>query len=250
MIVIKDNNACRKMKEAGTLLSQLFDELVVCIEPGMSTLELDSIIEKKLVNRQLVSQSKGYMGYRHASCISLNDEVVHGVPHEERIISTGDLVKVDVCASFKGYCADMARCFTVGRVQGGVTQLISAAQEALNKGIEKAVVGGRLGDICHAIQCTIEEYGFGIVRDFAGHGIGARMHEDPEILNYGRAGEGPVLKAGMAFAIEPMITMGKHHVYVMADGWTARTVDGSLAAHVEDTVIITDNGPDIVTRVS
>ena len=250
MIVIKDNNACDKMRAAGALLSQLFGELGACIEPGISTLKLDSIIEKKLHKRGLISQSKGYMGYRHVSCISLNDEVVHGVPHENRIISNGDLVKVDVCAAYKGYCADMARCFTVGNVEGSVTELVSAAQRALNEGIGKAVAGGRLGDICQAIQRTVEGYGFGVVRDFAGHGIGACMHEDPEILNYGRAGDGPELKAGMAFALEPMITMGKYHVYVMDDGWTARTVDGSLAAHIEDTVIITDHGPEVVTRMA
>lgn len=250
MITIKDKQAQEKMIVAGELLGALFVEIGDLILPGMSTLELDTIIESGLEKKKLVSQSKGYKGYKHVSCISINDEVVHGVPNLKKIIKSGDLVKIDVCASWKGYCADMARCFFAGKESNAKAQeLVSVALLALDKGIEYAVPGGRLGDISFAIQQTIEKFNFGIVRDFAGHGIGRSMHEEPEILNYGRAGEGALIKVGMCFAIEPMITLGDSGIYIMPDRWTARTVDGSLAAHVEDTVIITDNGPRITTRL-
>ena len=163
----------------------------------------------------------------------------------------GDLVKVDVCASWNGYCADMARSFFVGEpLTEEAKKLVEVARQALDKGIEKACVGNRLSDISSAIQHEVEKYGFGVVRDFAGHGIGKKMHEEPEVLNYGRPGCGPILKEGMTLAIEPMITAGKYAVYVAPDGWTVKTVDGSLAAHVEDTIAITNTGPIILTRKS
>jgi methionyl aminopeptidase len=251
MITIKNRQEQEKMIAAGELLSSVFLELNDLVVPDMSTFELDVIIETKLKQKKLVSQSKGYKGYKHASCISVNDEVVHGVPSNKKAIKNGDLVKVDVCAAFNGYCADMTRCFFVGKdISKQASELVDVANLALNSGIEFAKPGGRLGDISHAIQQVIEKYNFGIVRDFAGHGIGRSMHEDPEILNYGEAGKGILLKVGMAFALEPMITLGNGSVYIMPDRWTARTIDGSLAAHVEDTVIVTDNGPLVTTRLS
>jgi methionyl aminopeptidase len=248
MITIKNKVVIRKMEQAGQLLLEIFDELAAVIRPGMSTLELDQWIEQQQVKRELVSQSKGYKGYRHVSCISVNDEVVHGVPRAGTIIKMGDLVKVDVCVAWRGYCADMARGFFVGPATPQAIKLIETAQRALDKGIEQAVPGKRLSDISAAIQAAVEAEGFGIVRDFAGHGIGKRMHEEPEILNYGQPGKGPVLRAGMTFALEPMITMGKHGVYITEDGWTVKTEDKSLAAHVEDTIVITESGPRILTR--
>jgi methionyl aminopeptidase len=199
----------------------------------------------------LVSQTKGYKGYKHVCCISINDEVVHGVPDAKKILREGDLVKVDVCAALDGYCADMTRCFFVGASGSDeARRLVDTAYAALDKGIEKAVSGNRLSDISAAIQQEVERQGFGVVRIFAGHGIGKRMHEEPEILNYGIPGRGPLLQVGMAFALEPMITYGHHDVYITRDGWTAKTVDKSLAAHVEDTVIITEHGPRVITRAA
>lgn len=235
------------MAHAGSLLSEILSAVEQEIRPGVSTAEIDAWIEQQLQQKGLISSVKGYMGYKHVSCISLNDEVVHGVPRSDRFLQLGDLVKIDVCASWNGYCADMARSFFVGQPSEQAKKLVAVAQQALKAGIEKARVGNKLSDISAAIQEEVERYGFGVVRDFAGHGIGMRMHEEPEILNYGKAGKGPLLREGMTFAIEPMITAGKYPVYVTNDGWTVKTVDQSLAAHVEDTIAITNAGPVILT---
>lgn len=247
MIQIKNKASIQKMAQAGSLLSGILSAVEQMIRPGISTAEIDGWIEQELHKNGLVSSVKGYMGYRHVSCISVNDEVVHGVPRADRFLLLGDLVKIDVCASWNGYCADMARCFFVGQPSEQAKKLVDVAQQALKAGIEKARVGNKLSDISAAIQEVVEKHGFGVVRDFAGHGIGMRMHEEPEILNYGKAGRGPLLKEGMTFAIEPMITAGKYDVYVTQDDWTVKTVDHSLAAHVEDTIVITSTGPVILT---
>jgi len=249
MISIKNKTSISKMFQAGRLLAEMFKMLEPLIRPGVSTLKIDSLIENYLNKKGLVSKTKGFRDYKHVCCVSINDEVVHGIPKTYKIIQTGDLVKVDVCASWNGYCADMARSFLVGDEQDSEKKrLILVAQKALDKGIEQAQVGNRLSDISAAIQQEIERHGFAVVRDFAGHGIGKRMHEEPEVLNYGKPGKGIVLQAGMAFAIEPMVTMGDYKVYITEDGWTAKTIDKSLAVHVEDTIVITDSGPKILTR--
>jgi len=238
------------MHEAGQFLAGILRDIKPLIQPGLTTIEIDTFVSKQLNEKGLVSCTKGYHGYRHVCCVSVNDEVVHGVPSAKRALKEGDLVKIDVCASYKGYCADMARCFVVGMPSSRQKKLIAVAQQALDKGIAKAIPGNRLTDISAAIQEEVERHGFGVVRDFAGHGIGQEMHEDPEILNYGRPGRGPVLRPGMSFAIEPMITDGNYEVYVTNDGWTVKTVDKSLAAHVEDTIVITQQKPRILTRQS
>ncbi len=247
MITIKNTYAQERMAVAGSLLAELFEILRDWIEPGMTTLKVDSFIAEYLKKHKMISCTKGYMGYRHSSCISLNDEVVHGVPSETKL-GKNDLVKIDICASYDGYCADMARPFYLGTPPKDVAHLLATAQQALDEGITCARPGERLGTLSSTIQYIVEQQGYGVVREFAGHGIGKKMHEDPEILNYGKAGCGPVIKPGMAFAIEPMITMGDHRIYILDDGWTVKTIDKSLAAHVEDTVIVTDNGPKIITR--
>ena len=254
MIVIKNKGVIRKMRHAGFLLASLFDKLHTVLRPGMDTQSVDNWIAEVLDRVGLVSRTKGYLGYKHVSCISLNSEVVHGVPSTEVKLRAGDLVKVDVCASWKGYCADMARSFFVecdgvsSEKPIGAVKLVEAARLALDNGIAKCRAGTFLSDISREIQKTVEKHGFGVVRDFAGHGIGKSMHEAPEILNYGTPGRGPVLQAGMTFALEPMITAGEYDVYVANDGWTVRTVDKSLAAHVEDTVLVTNGDPEILTR--
>jgi len=249
MIVIKDISAFESMRITGQLLAQLFVELERSVVPGVTTLDIDAHIDRYLSAHGLVSQSKGYMGYKHASCISLNDVVVHGVPSSSQKLVVGDMVTIDVCAQFRGYCADMARCFFVGEVSSEAKKLVEVTQCSLDAGIAQAVPGARISDISAAIQKVVESAGFGVVRDFAGHGIGRKMHEAPEILNYGKPGRGPVIREGMAFALEPMVTFGKYDVYVERDGWTARTVDKSLAAHIEDTVIVTAHGPQVITRL-
>lgn len=247
MIVIKNKSAISKMETAGRLLSGIMHEVQGLIQPGVTTAALDQWVQDQQKRKGLVSLMKGYKGYGHVTCISVNDVVVHGVPGEIPL-QDGDLVKIDVCAAWQGYAADMARCFHVGTPTMAAQQLVKVAWSALNKGIDQARVGNRLSDISAAIQTEVEAAGYGVVRTFAGHGIGKQMHEEPEILNYGKPGRGPVLRHGMAFAIEPMITAGSYEVYIASDGWTAKTKDGSLAAHVEDTVVITDAGPQIITR--
>jgi methionyl aminopeptidase len=248
MITIKNKQAIAKMEQAGAFLATIFEKLALHVQPGVTTLALDTWIAEQLKAHELVSKMKGYRGYKHVSCISVNDEVVHGVPVATKTLQPGDLVTVDVCASWKDYCADMARVFFVGAGAPDKQKLADVAQLALNKGIAQARVGNRLSDISAAIQQEVEAHGFGVVRDFAGHGIGKRMHEDPEVLNYGKPGKGPLLQPGMALALEPMITAGHYAVYVTDDGWTVKTTDKSWAAHVEDTVIITSGEPLVVTR--
>lgn len=250
MIIIKNQASLEKMAKAGHIIATIFEQIPDKLKPGVTALEIDNWIDVYIQKAGLISATKGYKGYRHASCISVNDEVVHGVPRADRILQDGDLVSIDICASWQGYHADAARSYQVGTPNEKVTQFIAAAQDALDEGISKVCVGNRLTDISNAIQKVVERRGYGVIRDFAGHGIGRSMHEDPEILNYGPSGRGPVLRSGMAFAIEPMITMGNHRVFIDRDGWTAKTFDKSLAAHVEDTVVVTDNGPQVLTRKS
>ncbi len=249
MITIKNSYAQERMATAGYLLALLFEKLREWIAPGMTTLSIDAFIEEYLRVNKLRSSTKGYLSYKHSSCISVNDEVVHGVPTDTTKLKEGDLVKVDVCVSYDGYCADMARPFFLGTPSHEVARFMSIAQSALDKGITHARPDERLSSLSAAIQTEVETAGYGVVREFAGHGIGKKMHEEPEILNYGKPGCGPVIQKGMAFAIEPMITMGDYHVYVLNDGWTVKTVDKSLAMHVEDTVIVTEDGPRIITRL-
>jgi len=249
-MAVKNMQALEKMRMAGRLLADIFENISSKIQVGTTTAALDAWIESELNKRQLVSQSKGYKGYKHVSCISVNTVVVHGVPSAQVVLQSGDLVKVDVCAAWQGYCADMARCYIVDNVGNQqVEHLKMVAQQALDKGIAQAVEGNRLFDISAAIQNHVEHFGYGIVRDFAGHGIGKRMHEDPDVPNFGTAGTGMRLRAGMTFAIEPMITQGSYEVYIDRDGWTVKTKDGSLAAHVEDTVVVGEHGPEILTRL-
>ena len=250
-MVIKSKDAIFKMKTAGQLLAGIFEKVKKIIQPGVTTLMIDQCIADQLKKNNLVSQSKGYMGYKHVSCISVNQVVVHGVPSNQVVLKKGDLEKVDVCAAWRGYCADMARAYVVGGVEPTVEmkKFIDTAKQSLQAGIDQAVVGNKLFDISNAIQQVIEKQGYGVVRDFAGHGIGKNMHEEPDVPNFGKKGTGMILRAGMTFAIEPMITMGHYDVHVIKDGWTVETTDKSLAMHVEDTVLITSNGPEILTRL-
>ncbi len=247
---VKNQYAIEKMKTAGQFLAEIFENIHTVIQPNQTTARIDVWIEQALEQRGLVSQSKGYHGYRHVSCISINDVVVHGVPSEQIILQMGDLVKVDVCAAWQGYCADMARGFIVGDVaQESKQRILAVASQALDLGIAQAVSGNRLYDISAAIQQHVEQQGYGIVRDFAGHGIGQKMHEQPDVPNFGIAGTGMRLQEGMTFAIEPMITQGDYRIVIDADGWTARTKDGKLAAHVEDTIVVGKHGVEILTRL-
>ena len=195
----------------------------------------------------MTAAEKGYCGYPASVCVSINDEVVHGIPSKKRILQDGDIVSVDLVVENKGYMADAARTYGVGTISPQAARLIETAERAFYEGIKYAKEGFRLSDVSHAIQSVVEGEGFGVIRDFVGHGIGREMHEDPQIPNFGKAGKGPRLQRGMTLAIEPMICEGDWEVDVLLDDWTAVTVDGGLAAHYENTVVITDGEPELLT---
>ena len=235
------------MREAGKVTGLILNELKELIRPGMSTMEIDRFVEKTVKAHGMTAAEKGYCGYPASVCTSVNEEVVHGIPSKKRILREGDIVSVDLVVEYKGYMADAARTYAVGKISPEAELLIKTAEEAFWKGIEFAKPGYRLSDISHNIQTVVEGRGFGVIRDFVGHGIGSDMHEDPQIPNYGKPGKGPRLQAGMTLAIEPMICQGSYEVDVLLDDWTAVTVDGGLAAHYENTVVITDGEPELLT---
>jgi methionyl aminopeptidase len=249
MIVIKNKIAIEKMRKAGKLLAQIMYEVTDDIVEGVSTFEIDCLIEQRMKNLGLVPVCKGYGGYKYASCISLNDVVIHGVPSKDIILKSGDFVKIDVVGAYRDYCADMTRYFFVGKVSQDVEKIAQVAQKALDKAIEIVKIGKQISDLSAVIQDEVEGSSFHVVRRFAGHGIGKKIHEDPDIPNYRVPGSNILLQEGMTLAIEPMITQGSFEVKVMKDGWTVKTIDGGLSAHVEDTVLVTKNGPEILTRL-
>jgi methionyl aminopeptidase len=248
-IVIKNKNALDKMYAAGQKLALVMQEVESIIVSGVNTEYIDAFVEERMLFAGLTPECKGYAGYRHATCISLNDIVIHGVPSKEKVLKSGDFVKIDVVGSYKGYCADMTRYFFIGTVNPVAYKMAQTAQRALDRAIEAIKPGCYLSDISALIQKEVERDGFGVVRVFCGHGIGKTMHEGPDIPNFGTAGRGPLLQDGMTLAIEPMIAQNSYDVVVESDGWTVRTVDGGLAAHVEDTIAVTNDGARILTRL-
>ncbi len=247
MIIIKSKQELDLMREAGKVCGQILRDLKDLIKPGISTLEIDRFVEKTVREHGMTAAEKGYCGYPASVCVSINDEVVHGIPSKKRHLKEGDIVSCDLVVEYKGYMADAARTYPVGQVSPEAAHLIETAERAFFNGIAYAKPGYRLQDISHAIQETVEGEGFGVIRDFVGHGIGSEMHEDPQIPNVGKAGKGPRLQPGMTLAIEPMITQGTWEVDILEDDWTAVTLDGGLAAHYENTVVITDGEPELLT---
>ena len=247
MIIIKSKQELELMREAGKVTAYILRELEQFMKPGVATIEIDRFVEKTVKEHGMIAAEKGYCGYPASICVSINDEVVHGIPSEDRILQDGDIVSVDLVVEHKGYMADAARTFGVGNISDEAKHLIETAERAFFEGIKYAREGHRLSDISHAIQSVVEGEGFGVIRDFVGHGIGHEMHEDPQIPNYGKPGKGPRLQRGMTLAIEPMICEGDWEVDVLLDDWTAVTVDGGLSAHYENTVVITDGEPELLT---
>jgi methionyl aminopeptidase len=247
-IVLKNARAFEKMRIAGRLLGFIVASLENEICTGMSSANLDALVEKKMRMVGLVPVCIGYHGYRHATCISVNDVVIHGVPSASVIFKSGDCVKVDVVGSYQGYCVDMARTFFVGLVSDQVRKMRETAQLALDEAIAMVKPGVMIGSIAARIQEIVEAEGFGVVRAFAGHGIGRNIHEGPEVPNFGKKETGFELVPGVALAIEPMVTQFAYDVFVDSDGWSVKTVDRGMAVHVEDTVILTDSGVEILTR--
>lgn len=247
MIIIKSGQEIELMRRAGKVCGDILKELRDIIKPGISTMEIDRFVEKTVKANGMKASEKGYCGYPASVCVSINEEVVHGIPSKKRILREGDIVSVDLVVEYKGYMADAARTYAVGEISPEARHLIETAEKAFFDGIAFAKEGYRLSDISNAIQKTVEGEGFGVIRDFVGHGIGSDMHEDPQIPNYGKPGKGPRLQRGMTLAIEPMITQGSYEVDVLQDNWTAVTIDGGLAAHYENTVVITDGEPQLLT---
>ncbi len=246
MIIRKSPREIERMAAAGALVADTIAHVGALLMPGVTTEELDTAAGTFIRERGGIPTSEGYKGYPKAICISPNDVVVHGIPDGYEV-GEGDLITIDVGVTLAGYIADSAYTFGVGEIDPESQNLLDAAQDALAAGISEAVVGNRVGDVSHAVQAAVEGAGFSVVRSLVGHGVGRHYHEDPHIPNFGELGRGPRLSEGMTIAIEPMITAGDSEVLVMDDGWTIRTVDGSMSAHFEHTVAITARGPRILT---
>ncbi len=236
------------MRVSGKIVGQALAELEKRVKPGVSTLELDKFAYDYFIKNDCKPAFLGYHGYPSTICTSVNDEVVHGIPGK-RILEEGDVVGVDIGAFYKGYCGDSARTFAVGKVNSQVKKLLEVTFESLNKGIEQCRSGNRISDIGHAVQKYAEFYGYSIVRDYVGHGIGQAMHEEPQVPNYGKPHQGPRIIEGMCLALEPMINLGSEDVRVLEDGWTVVTKDGKFSAHFEDTIAILADGPENLTRI-
>lgn len=247
MIQLKSEREIDLMRKAGSIVGQILDEVTDLIEPGISTLELDRFAESRCKDFKVVPAFKGYQGFTGCFCVSINEEVVHGIPSKTRKLNEGDIVGLDFGVIYEGYYGDSARTYAVGSITPEARQLIEITKESLYRGIDQAIAGNRLYDIGHAVQKYVEPQGYSVVREFVGHGIGKALHEDPQVPNYGQKGKGAPLQVGMVIAIEPMINAGRPEVRVLQDGWTAVTVDQSLSAHFEHTVAITSQGPEILT---
>ena len=242
MIIIKTAEEIELIARAGKIVTQCHQLLVREAKPGVTTLELDRLTEECILDLGGIPAFKGYRNYPNSLCASINEEVVHGIP-SKRELKEGDIIGLDVGAIVEGFYGDGAVTVSVGAVPEIIQSLIGVTREALYKGIEQAVVGNRLSDISFAIQAHVEKHGYSVVRDFVGHGIGRQLHEEPQVPNYGKSGQGPRLKPGMTLAIEPMVNLGGSAVKVLQDGWTAVTCDKSLSAHFEHTITIEANGP-------
>lgn len=246
MIIIKNNNEIEYMRRAGKVISNTLARLEEVIKPGITTAEIDRLAEEFIVKQGAKPSFKGYNGFPASICASVNQEVVHGIPGP-RVLQDGDIISIDCGAKINGFHGDAARTFGVGNISQKAAELIKITQESFFAGVKRARVGNRLTDISYEIQKYVESYGFSVVRDYVGHGIGANIHEDPEVPNFGRPGRGPKLVNGMVLAIEPMVNLGNFYVKTMSNGWTVETEDGSLSAHYENTVAILDDGPEILT---
>lgn len=247
MIFLKTDEEVELMRESNILLGKTYAEVAKAIQPGVSTAQLDKIAFEFIKDNGGIPACLGYEGYPATLCTSVNEQVVHGIPSEKQILKDGDIISVDSVISLNGYCSDSAYTFPVGEVAPEVLQLMRTTKESLYLGIEQAVTGRRLGDIGAAIQEHCERAGYSVVREFVGHGIGREMHEEPEVCNYGRRGNGIVLKSGMTLAIEPMICLGRRNLIIEEDGWTARTADRKPAAHYELSVCVRNGKADILS---
>ena len=248
MIILKSRHEIEKMKISNRIVVEVLEEIKKKIRVGVTTIELDRLAESVILKKGGTPAFKGYRGYPNSLCISINEQVVHGIPSNRRL-KDGDLVSIDLGVYHDGYYGDAAITVGAGEITSEAKRLLDATQKALYIGIEKAMAGNHLSDISNAVQMYVEREGFSVVRAFVGHGIGTSLHEEPQVPNFGEAGKGPLLKNGMVLAIEPMVNAGVSDVEVLEDDWTVVTADGSLSAHFEHTVAVTDNGVEILTKI-
>ena len=247
-IAIKTPQEIEKMRRSGAILRQVHQAVEQTVKPGATTMDMERVAEAKIRELGAKPAFKGYNDYPACLCTSVNNEVIHGIPSAKRVLQEGDIVSVDCGVILDGYYSDAAVTYPVGRISAQTRKLLDVTEASLEQAIQEVQVGSTLGDVGAAVQEMCEAEGFGVVRDFVGHGIGKSMHEDPQVPNYGKRGKGTKLKAGMVLAIEPMINAGGAEVKVLKDGWTAVTVDGSMSAHFEHTVAVTKDGPLVLTR--
>ena len=247
MVTLKTPEQIEHIRKAGRILAQCHEEIEKRIRPGVTTLQINDFAERFLLENGAETVTKGYRGFPFATCASVNDVIAHGFPNEEPLLN-GDIVKMDIVCKYEGWVADSCRTYAVGTISEEAQRLIRVAKECLDLGVAKAIAGNRIGDVMHVVQKHAEGAGFSVVRDLEGHGIGRSMHEEPSFPHVGKPGKGFLLREGMVFTIEPMINAGKFEMFIDFDGWTARTMDGSLSAQFEHTVAITKNGPDVLTR--
>ncbi len=248
MIVTKSKYEIQLMREAGKVVAECHAALKDFIKPGITTLQIDEFVEKFITRHKMIPAQKGYHGYPYAACTSVNDVICHGFP-SDYVLKDGDIITVDMVALHKGLHADSAWSYAVGNISEEAQHLLDVTHTALFKGIEQAVIDNHISDIGHAIQTYVESEGLSVVRDYIGHGIGRKMHEPPEVLHFGPPHRGPKIRKGMTFTIEPMVNIGSYETVLDEDGWTARTADGSLTTQYEHTLVITDNGPEILTAL-
>ncbi|MGO9378332.1 MAG: type I methionyl aminopeptidase [Dissulfurispiraceae bacterium] len=249
MIIVKSQTEIRKIAEACRIVAEVLQGLKSHITEGMSTGDIESFVDDGILKRGAAAAFRGYRGYPSSVCVSVNDQVIHGIPSRAMKLKSGDIVGVDIGTVLDGFYGDAAVTIPVGKIRAENAQLLKVTEEALLLGIEKAIVGNRIGDISSAVQGHVEKHGYSVVRAFVGHGIGRSLHEEPQVPNYGRAGQGPRLREGMTLAIEPMVNAGSSEVRILDDGWTAVTTDGSWSAHFEHTIAITKQGPKILTKI-
>jgi methionyl aminopeptidase len=247
MIPLKSLKDLEMLRQSGKILAAVMREVAKSVRPGITTLDIDQLSEELILKNNAIAAFKGYKGFPATACVSVNEEVVHGIP-SPRVILEGDIVSIDLGVNYQGYFSDMAVTIPVGSVDQKKKKLIEVTKKSLDLGIKQARVGNNLTDISHSIQSFVEAEGFSVVRQFVGHGIGSALHEDPEVPNFENPGASPILKSGMVLAIEPMINMGGWECLILDNGWTAATKDGAPSAHFEHTVAITDNGPVILTQ--
>ncbi|MBQ4515929.1 MAG: type I methionyl aminopeptidase [Clostridia bacterium] len=248
MIRVKSEHEIEKMRSAGRIVAETFEMLSETIKPGVTTKELNALADEFIKKNKATCSFYRYNGYPASICTSVNEQVVHGIPSGSVALKAGDIVSIDIGACYEGYHGDAARTFAVGTISSEAQKLIDVTKQSFFEGMSKAIPGNRIGDIANAVQSYVESNGFSVVRALVGHGVGAELHEAPEVPNFGTAGRGVRLVSGMTIAIEPMVNMGTYHVNTLSDGWTVVTADKKLSAHYENSVVVTAKGPEILTK--